>query len=240
MRKVLRILLILVLVAIALLSLPYIRYRRTAGIVPAWVRIGGLEVHGATESEAILSLTKGLDEPLELFHGDKRLVLRPETVGFQVDSYAMLKEAQALDLPNHLVRYLVEASLERSPRTLEIPLRFSYNDAALEAWLDETIAANDRAAGAPIPVLESLTLTPGKPGLTTDRAGAKTAILAALANASNRTVRLPVAEFRPTFRGRVVATAPPLDPARVRQVGLMIADRQAGSFSLAVRSIGVE
>jgi hypothetical protein len=54
------------------------------------------------------------------------------------------------------------------------------------------------------------------------------------------TVRLPVSEFRPTFRGRVVATAPPLDPGRVRQVGLMIADRQAGAFSLAVRSIGVE
>jgi hypothetical protein len=51
------------------------------------------------------------------------------------------------------------------------------------------------------------------------------------------TVRLPVAEFRPTFRGRVVATAPPLDPARVRQVGLTIADRQTGAFSLAVRSI---
>ncbi len=54
------------------------------------------------------------------------------------------------------------------------------------------------------------------------------------------TVRLPVAEFRPTFRGRVVPTAPPLDPARVRQVGLMIADRQAGAFSLAVRSISAD
>jgi hypothetical protein len=54
------------------------------------------------------------------------------------------------------------------------------------------------------------------------------------------TVRLPVAEFRPTFRGRVVATAPPLDPARVRQVGLTIADRQAGAFALEVRSISAE
>ena len=30
--------------------------------------------------------------------------------------------------------------------------------------------------------------------------------------------------------------APPLDPARVRQVGLLIADRQAGPFALAIRS----
>ncbi len=191
MRKVLRVLLILVLVAAALLSLPYIRYRRTAGVVPAWVRVGGLEVHGATESEAVASLTRGLSEPLEVWHGDERLVLRPETVNFQVDAYAMLKEAQAQDLPGLLVRYLVENSLERSPKTIDIPLQYRYDDAALEAWLDQAIAEHDRPAGAPIPVLESLTLTPGKPGLATDRAEAKKALLAGLASPGNRSVKLP-------------------------------------------------
>jgi hypothetical protein len=52
-------------------------------------------------------------------------------------------------------------------------------------------------------------------------------------------VRLPLGDFGPTFRGQRVA-APPLDPARVRQAGLMIADRQAGPFALAVRAICVE
>jgi hypothetical protein len=53
-------------------------------------------------------------------------------------------------------------------------------------------------------------------------------------------MRLPLSDFRPTFRGRNVPGAPPLDPARVRQFGLMIADRQAGSFALALRSINME
>ena len=53
-------------------------------------------------------------------------------------------------------------------------------------------------------------------------------------------VRLPLTGFRPTFRGRSVPGAPRLDPARVRQMGLMIADRQAGPFALALRSIRVE
>ena len=53
-------------------------------------------------------------------------------------------------------------------------------------------------------------------------------------------MRLPISGFRATFRGRSVPGAPPLDPARVRQMGLMIADRQVGSFALAVRSIRVE
>ena len=52
-----------------------------------------------------------------------------------------------------------------------------------------------------------------------------------------QTLRIPLAEFRPSFRGREVPGTPPLDPARIRQVGLMIAERQAGPFALAVRRI---
>jgi len=50
-------------------------------------------------------------------------------------------------------------------------------------------------------------------------------------------LRLLVADFRPTFRGRPVSGAPPLDPARVRQMGFLIGDRQSGRFSLSLRSI---
>ena len=53
-------------------------------------------------------------------------------------------------------------------------------------------------------------------------------------------LRLPVAEFAPTFRGRRVPFAPALDPARVRALGLMISDKQAGPFELLVDRIGVE
>jgi NADH dehydrogenase [ubiquinone] 1 alpha subcomplex assembly factor 1 len=53
-------------------------------------------------------------------------------------------------------------------------------------------------------------------------------------------VRLPLSEFQPTYRGRSVPGAPPLDPARVRQIGLIIAERQAGPFALRLRSILAE
>lgn len=51
---------------------------------------------------------------------------------------------------------------------------------------------------------------------------------------------LPLTDFQPSFRGRRVPGAPPFDPARLQQIGLMIADRQTGPFSLAIRSIGFE
>ena len=52
-----------------------------------------------------------------------------------------------------------------------------------------------------------------------------------------KVVKLPVSAFTPTFRGRSVPGAPPLDPAAVRQIGLMIADRQSGAFALALRGL---
>lgn len=55
-----------------------------------------------------------------------------------------------------------------------------------------------------------------------------------------KVVRLPLAGFTPTFRGRTVPGAPPLDGNAVRQIGLMIADRQAGEFALAIRWLGAE
>ena len=54
-----------------------------------------------------------------------------------------------------------------------------------------------------------------------------------------QTLHLPLADFRASFRGREVTGAPPLDPARIRQVGLMIAARQAGAFALDIRRIGL-
>lgn len=53
-------------------------------------------------------------------------------------------------------------------------------------------------------------------------------------------VRLPLSAFLPTFRGQHLPGTPPLDPGRVRRIGLMIGDRQDGAFALAVRSIRLE
>ena len=54
-----------------------------------------------------------------------------------------------------------------------------------------------------------------------------------------QTLKLPLADFHASFRGREVRDAPPLDPARIRQAGLMIAARQAGPFTLDIRRISL-
>jgi hypothetical protein len=46
--------------------------------------------------------------------------------------------------------------------------------------------------------------------------------------------RLPLKQFVPTFRGRVLSGEPPLDPAKVTSVGFLLSDKQAGPFQLEV------
>lgn len=48
---------------------------------------------------------------------------------------------------------------------------------------------------------------------------------------------LPLHMFEPRFRGRLVQYAPALRPEAVKQIGLLISDRQAGVFRLMVKTI---
>ncbi|MGA9572457.1 MAG: CIA30 family protein [Lysobacterales bacterium] len=41
-------------------------------------------------------------------------------------------------------------------------------------------------------------------------------------------------EFEPVFRGRIVEEAGAIDPALIRQIGFLIADKKEGAFSLSV------
>jgi NADH dehydrogenase [ubiquinone] 1 alpha subcomplex assembly factor 1 len=54
-----------------------------------------------------------------------------------------------------------------------------------------------------------------------------------------RTLHLPLADFRAAFRGREVPGASTLDPARIRQVGVLIAGGQHGPFALEIRRISL-
>ncbi len=51
-------------------------------------------------------------------------------------------------------------------------------------------------------------------------------------------VRVPLATLRPTVRG-LDLQGPPMDPSRVREIGLMIADKREGPFRLEVESIAL-
>lgn len=51
-------------------------------------------------------------------------------------------------------------------------------------------------------------------------------------------VRAPFADFVATFRGRIVKDYPPLESAKIRQIGFLIADEEEGPFRLEIDRIG--
>ncbi|XKH60693.1 CIA30 family protein [Halomonas sediminis] len=51
------------------------------------------------------------------------------------------------------------------------------------------------------------------------------------------TIDLPWQAFEAVCRGRLLSDAPTLDPARIHQLGFLIADRRAGTFRLQVACI---
>lgn len=55
-----------------------------------------------------------------------------------------------------------------------------------------------------------------------------------------QTLTLPLADFRASFRGRELSGAPPLDSARIRQVGLLTSDGPVGPFELHLRRIELD
>lgn len=50
-------------------------------------------------------------------------------------------------------------------------------------------------------------------------------------------IELPISEFKPTWHGRPVPSAPALKAEDIRQMAILISDRQYGEFALAVKEI---
>jgi monofunctional biosynthetic peptidoglycan transglycosylase len=51
-------------------------------------------------------------------------------------------------------------------------------------------------------------------------------------------VTVPFSACEPVWRGRRVAGAGPVEPAQIRQVGFMLADKQAGDYRLEIARVG--
>lgn len=201
MRRFLLLLLGLAAIGAALLTPSYLRYRRIAGAVPAWVRLGGAEANGKTLAEITAALNRPFEEPVAAYYGDERLLLRPQAVGFQVDVAAMIAEAQRYDTPWPLARYLFGEATNRPAASVNVPLRYTLDAAALDAWLAQVAAEHDRPPQRPQPIAQTLEIAPGKPGQTLEVAESRARLIAALADAANRSVHLAVTE----------TPAPPID-----------------------------
>ena len=135
-----------VLTLILLLSVfpLYTRYKASAAPIPPGVYLGGVEMSRVKDvAEATALLDSRNTEPVAVYYGDKRLILRPEDVEYRVDVERMIADAtRYLDGPDFLdisLRYLL--GLEQKRR--DVPVYATVNAEKLTAWLEAIATEND-------------------------------------------------------------------------------------------------
>jgi beta-lactamase class A len=197
-----------VVLAVALLTPSFLWYRRSAGAVPAWVRLAGLDINGASARQVADALVQRANEPLAVYFDDQRIVLRPQAVGFRVDIEAMLAEAEQYNTADYLLRYLVGRGMRQPLTPANIPLRYTVDQSALDNWLADVAQQHDRQPQPPQPVVSTLTIAPGRPGLELDQVPSRELVAAALGNLEDRTVRLALRE----------TPAPPIDMTALEEL----------------------
>ncbi len=197
MRKFVVAFLLVSAIGAVLLAPSFIRYRRGAGVVPPGVRLGGLEINGGSEAEVIQGLQRIFEDPAVLYYDDQRIILRPQTVGFTIDAEAMLQEARQYATLPRLVRFLIGRAIDRPPPPVDVPLRYTVDWVALDNWLADVGTGFDREPGAPKPVVETLSIVPGKPGLALDLPTSRERVIGALTSARDRSAHLAVQETLP-------------------------------------------
>ena len=135
-----------VLTLILLLSVfpLYTRYKASAAPIPPGVHLGGVEMGRVKDvAEAAALLDTRNTEPVAVYYGDQRLILRPEDVDYRVDVTRMISDAtRYLDGPDFLdisLRHLL--GLEQKRR--DVPVYATVNAEKLTAWLEAIATEND-------------------------------------------------------------------------------------------------
>ena len=124
----------------------YTRYKASAAPIAPGVHLGGVEMGRVKEvAEAARLLESRNTEPVAIYYGDTRLILRPEDVDYRVDVSRMISDAtRFLDGPDFVdiaLRHLL--GLEQKRR--DVPVYATANTEKLTDWLEAVAAENDHS-----------------------------------------------------------------------------------------------
>ncbi len=197
--KLLRFLFLVVLAAVVVFIGPQLRnYVAGRDAVPPGVTLAGANIGGATPAEAAANVRKVFEAPVLVYHGDKRLVLRPEQIDFRVDAEGMVADARATSMGLYYLRDFLFYLLNRPPLGQDVPLRYTYDRAKLGAWLKNQSDTYDNEPTAAYANLDTLSFVPGQPGRSSDLNESAIQILNAFTRPTNREARMKLRE-RPSL-----------------------------------------
>ena len=146
----------------------YVNYTRARDAIPPGVTLAGLKIGGETTDEAIANLRAVFERPILVWHGDNRLVLRPEDIDFRVDAEGMVAEAQTYGRGRYAIQNFLAYVTGQTLPPRDIPLQYTFDRQKLAAWIREQSETYDHEPLPPTYSLSTLAFSPGKPGVRTE------------------------------------------------------------------------
>lgn len=188
--------------AAALFLFEVFRFSRTYAQLPAGLTLGEVAVGGLTEEDALRQLLAAYSAPVELRYREAVILLDPAVVNFQINAAVMLPQASQTRDSAGFWNGLWDYLWLRPATIRQVPLRATYSQERLRAFLEDVAARYDQPGSPPQADPGRLGFQPGAPGHTLNVDAAVDLVDQALHSAAERVVALPVAEqtsIQPSF-----------------------------------------
>jgi len=186
------------LAALILTILQLVSYSRVRANLPAGQTIAGVQVGGLDRQRAAERLLEAYSVPIEILYNQAVVHLNPAVIDFQLDLDGMLAAA---DIQRRLQPFwegFWEDVWGLSSTPADIPLRSSFSEQRLRAYLEDEIALRyDQPPVPASPVVGTVNFQPGKQGTVLDIDGSVLLIENAMQSLNRRQVVLPLQRTNP-------------------------------------------
>ncbi len=205
MRTLLLLLLILLIAAAILLGPSAYAFYYAQGPLPGGVTLGGMAPQGATLEDVARTLHETFQQPVAAYFDDQRIILHPEAVDFEVDVNAMVAEAVPYGQGLGFWRPFLRDVFDQPAQPVDVPLKYSLNEAKLSAWLDEVAVDRNQPAKPPygvalapgMPFTSTFMFQAGEPGLELEKTMSAQRVVQALTSPARREAKLVLVEVPP-------------------------------------------
>lgn len=218
--------------AIILFALQLIRYSRIRAVYPQGMMIAGVPVGGLDRAQSAQRLLEVYSAtPVELHYGEAVIQISPAVAEFEPDIDAMLAAADLMRSQQPFWVGFWNYLLGRRETVSEVPLRATFSETRLRAYLQNEIAARyDKPPSPSLPAVGTINFQPGTQGTSLDIDRAVDLIEGALRSTNRRVVDLPLERTnppRPSIRNLEVLLKQTIDLAEFDGVvGLYMIDLQ--------------
>jgi beta-lactamase class A len=189
--------LVLLLLAVILTTLQLVRFSRIRAYFPDGLKIAEVPVGGLDRQQAVQRLLEVYSLPVELHYVDAVVQLNPSVIDFQLDLDSMLAAADLERTQNLFWEDFWNYLWGRTPTPPGVPLRATFSEPRLTAYLNEIAQRYDQPPEAAMPVPGTVNFQAGRQGISLDVSGSVPVVENALRSIDHRSVILPIQRSNP-------------------------------------------